>query len=140
MRFCLGWQRPEFTADWVQPPALPQGELGFLSLPALDASQATAFYTEVLGWEFFEADEAHEAGGYRFTDTPTPPVGIHPAGDHAGPTLYFRVDDVAATAQRVEELGGSHRGVIDAESGANADCLDDQGTPFSLWCPAPGFG
>ena len=40
---------------------------------------------------------------------------------------------------RVRELGGTVLDEAVHPSGGNARCLDDQGVPFQLWQPAPGY-
>ena len=42
-------------------------------------------------------------------------------------------------AQRVRELGGTVLSEETYPSGGSAACLDDQGVPFTLWQPAPGY-
>ena len=53
--------------------------------------------------------------------------------------LYFRVDDIAAYAARVRQLGGEVLSETTYDSGPNAVCVDDQGRRFQLWQPAPGY-
>jgi predicted enzyme related to lactoylglutathione lyase len=64
--------------------------------------------------------------------------GEAPGGDDAT-RIYFRVDDIAPYAERVTDLGGQVLARSDYPSGANAECVDDQGYRFDLWRPAPGY-
>src|SRR5919112_1285558 len=76
-----------------------------------DAEAAKKFYTELLGWELKTSD----AGGMPYTEIVVGGKhigGIYQPGPECGgemPTRwssYVAVDDVDASAKRVEELGG----------------------------------
>ena len=65
-----------------------------------------------------------------------PAIGIHPRGRGPGDTAslpYFTVADLAATLERVSELGGS----IIHPGDRWAVCRDSEGSPFAL-AAAPG--
>ncbi|HEY3144058.1 MAG TPA: VOC family protein [Acidimicrobiales bacterium] len=118
-------------------PAQP-GQLGYFTLSFPDAGRAHSFYGQLLGW-FVEPGLA-AAGQFHVSNTALPMGLTTTSGDDApAPTLYFRVDDIAATAARVRELGGTTADIGTSDSGAHAACFDDQGTPLSLWQPAPGY-
>ena len=86
------------------------------------------------------------AGGGHVANTHFP-MGISPPGDDAAQhlatpsstTIYFRVDEIEPYAERVGALGGRVLARHDYDSGANAECVDDQGYRFDLWKPAPGY-
>jgi predicted enzyme related to lactoylglutathione lyase len=116
----------------------PGGEapsVGYFTVDVPDGSRAAAFYGALLGWD---ARTGSQPGGFHVENI-SPPGGINGNADGAGVTIYFRVDDVAAAAARVRELGGRVLSEQSYPSGANASCLDDQGVPFQLWHPAPGY-
>lgn len=95
-------------------PVSCHGAFCWNELATTDAAGAKKFYTELLGWQLTEGDaapmvyseiivgDAHVGGIYQ----PTP--------EHGGNTpphwmAYVAVDDVDASAKRVEELGGKLR-------------------------------
>ena len=59
--------------------------------------------------------------------------------DRPGPELWFVVDDIHAAVAKVRELGGSADDPVLYDSGWSADCVDDQGTTFSLSVPAAKY-
>ncbi len=120
--------RPAAGAPPVQAPGV-----GYFTIDAPDGDRAAAFFGALLGWHA-------EPSGYGFhISNVSPPGGIDPSGTEPGVSVFFRVDDVATYASRVRELGGTVLSEETHESGGNARCLDDQGVPFLLWQPAPGY-
>ena len=107
--------------------------LGYFTVDAPDGPRASAFYGALFGWQTERGEQ-----GYHVANI-SPPGGIDATKPEPGVTIYYRVDDVAAAAARVRELGGQVLTEATYESGANASCLDDQGVPFQLWQPAPGY-
>lgn len=54
------------------------------------------------------------------------------------PRVYFATDDIDASVKRIHELGGTSDEVQTVPGvGKLAHYRDDQGTPFSLYEPAP---
>ena len=99
-----------------------QGDLSYLTLVLADEHAALAFYRTVLGWEL-------GIGG--------DPVGVHPMlGVTGGPKsraiACWKVDDVAAAAERVRAAGGTAGEPEQRPYGVLAECTDDQGSPFYL--------
>jgi len=111
------------------------GDVGYVTLEVPDGDRAYRFYGELFGWE---TSGGYQPGSYHVSSI-TPPSGIH--GREGAPEfrLYFRVDDIDATAARVRELGGQVLAVNQYESGGNAECVDDQGLRFDLFRPRPGY-
>jgi hypothetical protein len=107
--------------------------LGYFTLNAPDPDRANAFYGALLGWQ------THPSGQGYHIENVSPPGGIDGSATEPGVTIFFRVADVTATAARVRELGGTVLEEAIHPSGGNARCLDDQGVPFQLWQPAPGY-
>jgi uncharacterized glyoxalase superfamily protein PhnB len=114
-------------------PGRRYGDLGYMVLEVPDAGRARAFYGALFGWEL------HESGAGFHISSITPPSGISGGHDAADVTIYFRVDDIDATAQRVRDLGGEVLSTASYESGGNAECVDDQGLRFDLFRPRPGY-
>ncbi len=114
----------------------PSGQapgLGYFTVNAPDGPRAAAFYGALLGWQTEPGDH-----GYHVANI-SPPGGIDATAVEPGISIFLRVDDVAATAARVRDLGGTVLEEATYPSGGNASCLDDQGVPFQLWQPAPGY-
>lgn len=114
----------------------PPVELGYLTMSAPDTAQATRFFGTLFGWT---SETGNMGGDYAHVNNTRLPLGFTPGDVTDGPDLYFRVDDVASYATRVRELGGQVMSEETYESGSSAECHDDQGRPFRLWQPAPGY-
>lgn len=106
-----------------------------IEFPADDLDRARRFWDGLLGAELAQrppeagAGLEAEAGGLR--------IGVHERGQGPGDTAslaYFTVGDMAASLERVKELGGSviHPGE------RWAICRDSEGSPFALAADAPG--
>jgi predicted enzyme related to lactoylglutathione lyase len=117
------------------------GEVAFFELGVEDPQRGRAFYEGLFGWRFTTGPS-----GQGFTiETPTIPGGIHGGDRGAAPYVFFRVDDMAAALDRVQELGGTVD-EMDVEGGEESTatfgrfklCRDDQGSPFGLHEPPPG--
>jgi uncharacterized glyoxalase superfamily protein PhnB len=127
-----------FGHRWMllRPPAratrLRQGDVANVAMLAPDAQRAMEFYAAVLQVPFASG----HPGGWRTGET-RPPLSIQPAGA-AQPEvqLSFRVDDIAAAAERVRAAGGRAGEPVRRPFGLLAECTDDQGATFRLWQPA----
>jgi predicted enzyme related to lactoylglutathione lyase len=113
----------------------------FFELGVADADRARDFYGGLFGWTMEPGPSG--GGGYVVT-TGGMRGGLHGGDPGASPILFFGVEDIAAAAARVTELGGTiettgHEG--DDESAAQFGrfrfCRDDQGSPFGLHEPPP---
>lgn len=109
--------------------------LGYFTVDVPDGARAAAFYRALLDWD---ARPGSQPDGFHVENI-APPGGISGGAAAPGVTIYLRVDNVAAAAARVRELGGTVLSETTYPSGGNASCLDDQGVPFQLWQPAPGY-
>ena len=86
------------------------GTFCWYELGATDDEAAKKFYSELLGWTYKEGD----AGGMNYAEITAggqPCGGIYKMGPEYGEApshwmAYVAVDDVDASAKRVEELGG----------------------------------
>lgn len=110
-----------------------------------DLSKGPQFYASLFGWTIDSMGE--EAGGYCMASSDGSQVaGFGPQQGPGNPywSVYFRVDDVAKTA----ELVTAHGGTVVAppmevmEAGHMAVFLDPTGAAFSVWQPKQhaGFG
>lgn len=137
-RFHLGTLLPELR-DHPRPDPLPEGELAYVTLDVGDTGRAVDFYGRILGWEFTEPGETGAQVGYRHCTNGALPFGFTAGGD-PGPTYYFRVADIARSADRVRELGGTAGETVDSEAGRSLiGNTDPTGVRFELWRPADGF-
>jgi predicted enzyme related to lactoylglutathione lyase len=108
--------------------------IGYLTLSVAGLERAMAFYGALFGWTFehVEGTSAHVANTAL-------PMGLVAQGAADLRFLYFRVDDIAAMAAKVAELGGRVLEEAEYPSGLNTICADPGGTVFSLWQPAAGY-
>jgi predicted enzyme related to lactoylglutathione lyase len=127
-----------FGHRWIllRPPAgvtrLRQGDVANVTMTARDAQRAKEFYEAVLQVPFSSA----HPGTWRTAET-SPPLGIFPAREGEPEVqLSFRVDDIAAAAERVRAAGGRADEPERRPFGMTAACVDDQGVAFRLWQPA----
>jgi predicted enzyme related to lactoylglutathione lyase len=127
-----------FGHRWMllRPPAratrFRQGDIAHVTMLTRDADRAKKFYEAVLRVPF----AAGHPGAWR-TDETTPPLGVM-STQEAEPQvrLSYRVDDIAAAAERVRAAGGRAGEPARRAYGLLAECVDDQGTTFHLWQPA----
>ena len=61
------------------------------------------------------------------------------AGGEGPAQLWFVVDDIHEAVAKVRALGGRADEPVGYDSGWSADCVDDQGTAFSLIVPAEKY-
>jgi uncharacterized protein len=100
-----------------------------IEFPADEPERALEFWRGVLGVDF-ELRDQHAGAGWEAADDGLR-LGVHERGSGPGDTAslpYFSVDDMAATLERVRELGGTviHPGE------RWAICRDSEGSPFAL--------
>jgi len=109
--------------SWVNSP------LALIEFPADDPDRARRFWSDLLGVELTQRNDA-EGRGWQ-THTGDPAVGIHERGTGPGDTFslpYFTIADMDAALDQVKALGGS---VIHPGS-RWAICRDSEGSPFGL--------
>jgi uncharacterized glyoxalase superfamily protein PhnB len=112
-----------------------EGDLYYFSLQVHDLAKAQAFFGAVLGWQFPEPSQGHVAN----ISAPPGSVGQVEPGGSTRAKLWFVVDDIHAAVAKVRELGGSAEEPVNYDSGWSADCVDNQGTTFSLSVPAAKY-
>ena len=116
----------------------PVDEVGYYTFAVPDVERGRRFYAGVFGWELRPA-ERNGPTSYAHVDNVRLPLGLTDDVKGTSPHLYYRVGDIEAAIERVRAHGGSSEPVSESPSGKGASCRDDQGVPFSLWEPAPGF-
>jgi len=100
-----------------------------IEFPADEPERALAFWRGVLGLSL--EDRGHEDGAGWEADLGDARLGVHERGKGPGDTVslpYFAVDDMAATLERVTELGGE----IIHPGDRWSICRDSEGSPFAL--------
>jgi uncharacterized glyoxalase superfamily protein PhnB len=116
--------------------AAPPVEIGYVTFASPNTARAAGFYGALFGWA---AEPGASGDEYAHIGNTKLPMGFRPGSIDEGADVYFRVDDIARYASRVRELGGEVVSETTYDSGPNAVCRDDQGRPFQLWQPAPGY-
>lgn len=109
------------------------GDLYYFTLATPDLTKAQHFFGAVLGWQFANPTDGHIA------NISAPPGGVHPDPVDDSAQLWFVVDDIHATVATIREQGGTATEPVQHDSGWAADCVDDQGTPFSISVPAAKY-
>jgi predicted enzyme related to lactoylglutathione lyase len=108
---------------------MPSMELSLIEFPADDAERARRFWGGLLDAEL-EPRTGAEGAGWQ-TRSPGAAVGVHERGRGPGDSFslpYFTVVDLAASLERVVELGGT----IVHPGERWAICKDSEGSPFAL--------
>jgi uncharacterized glyoxalase superfamily protein PhnB len=115
------------------------GDLFYFSLHVHDLGRARDFFGAVLGWQFPHPQP--DRAGAHIENISAPPGSISQVapGGSTRPQLWFVVDDIHAAVAKVRELGGTSDDPVLYDSGWSADCIDDQGTMFSLSVPASKY-
>jgi len=111
------------------------GTLVHFELPADDAERAKEFYVELFGWQFRDSQGPVE---YHMTEEGMEPGGaIYPSQTgEKGAIIYFDTEDIDASVERVNELGGSAEEKQPIPGvGWYARCEDTEGNPFSIFQP-----
>lgn len=109
------------------------GRLVYFELPADDTQRAEDFYAELFGWQFRPTQEGFD---YHMLEEGIDPGGaIYPSQTgEKGAIIYFESDDVDASVERVNELGGSAEDKQPIPGvGWFARCEDTEGNAFSIF-------
>ncbi|WP_035845176.1 VOC family protein [Kitasatospora azatica] len=110
----------------------------WVELATSDAAAATAFYTELFGWQA-ETDPRPEAGGYTMLSLPEGPVAalvpLYAEGQRTAWSVSFAVLDADVTASKVEQAGGKvlMQPMEVFDLGRFAVATDPSGAAFALW-------
>ena len=111
-----------------------EGDIAYASLWVPDLPRAQAFFASVLGWSFAPGSDDRSA---QVVGTSTH-HGVRGGYEHPTLFLCYAVDDVDAAIDRVRSTGGEAEIATDEAYGRVANCTDDQGTPFAVFCSPPG--
>lgn len=106
------------------------GDIGYVSVWALDVARAATFYGRVLGW-------AYDPVSHRVTNARLP-TGIYP---HPGsPTLFccYAVGDVRTARDSILAAGGTAADFDHTEYGILLSATDPQGMSFAVYQPPAG--
>lgn len=116
----------------------------WIDLGSPDTTGAAVFYGGVFGWEFVSAGpEAGEYGFFQKDGMTVAALGpLTEEGASSAWTVYFRTGDIQATAQAVEQGGGTVRAApMDVMGeGWMAQLTDQQGARFAAWQPGKTQG
>jgi predicted enzyme related to lactoylglutathione lyase len=132
-------ERALLSAD-AGPAAPRRGQITYAAFWTRDVEAAARFYGRVLGWTTV-ASPSRDGHPMRQVRDVALPIGLR--GTDRTPTLapYYAVSDVDATVALVRAAGGTAVEPADRAYGRAADCVDDQGLPFTLVAPTgPGPG
>jgi predicted enzyme related to lactoylglutathione lyase len=124
------------------------GRIVHFELPYEDRERASAFYTELFGWDiqtFPGMDYSMVTTGPSGEQGPTEPGFINGGmganeGNLTGPRVVIDVEDIDATLREVEARGGqtlSAKSPV-AEMGWSAYFRDCEGNVVGLWQTNPG--
>jgi predicted enzyme related to lactoylglutathione lyase len=110
----------------------PRGGLGYLQLPTTDLAASITFYERVLGWRGEATHGSFEAPGLIGQWT----AELTPTSD--GPVLWFSVDDLYPTLERVTDHGGAvtQRPLLDQGERWLVEVTDPSGNRIGLVAPA----
>ena len=109
------------------------GSLVHFELPADDTERAREFYGELFGWQYRTWEGPVE---YHMLEEGLEPGGaIYPSqAGEKGAIIYFDTEDIDASVERVNELGGSAEDKQPIPGiGWYARCEDTEGNSFSLY-------
>ncbi|MCU1398867.1 MAG: Glyoxalase/bleomycin resistance protein/dioxygenase, partial [Acidimicrobiales bacterium] len=109
----------------------------YFTLPVADVPRAQRFFGAVLGWQFGGPGPDQQPSGH--IENISAPPGSLGGSYEGGARLWFVVDDIHAAVALVRSNGGTADEPVDYPSGWSADCVDDQGTVFSLSVPVPEY-
>lgn len=124
-----------------QPEAPPQlGDASWVELMTTDAEAALRFYTDLFGWQSFDAVDMGPMGKYHMFGRHLGPLGgmmtktAEMAQIPANWGIYFKVPDITAATARVTANGGQVlNGPMEVPGGDwIVNGLDPQGAAFSL--------
>lgn len=117
------------------PRTYPAGVPCWVQLGVADTAAATAFYGELFGWTFADADPS-DPGSYLFARLDGEDAGAIARSDATPAWISFiACDDIDATCAAVERAGGLLAVPPDAGSpfGRSATVVDPLGAVFELW-------
>ncbi len=113
--------------------------VGWFEIAASDPAKAESFYGDLFNWSF---EDGPTGPAYRIVDTGAGPAGGVTMAQAGLPTNYaifsIVVPDVAATCDRIAELGGKvllGPETMDETGLVFANVEDPSGNHFGVFCP-----
>jgi predicted enzyme related to lactoylglutathione lyase len=100
-------------------------------MPTTNLEQAKVFFTALFGWQF---ESGARGPGYGHIANTQQLMGMNEHDEEI--QLSFRVDDLDAYIQKLEDLGGRVLNRRQIPVGELANCEDNQGFRFALLAPA----
>ena len=113
------------------------GQIVHFEIPADDTATAREFWGSLFGWQFQAFQEGLDYHLAQITEQTGAAVSGMAPGER-GARAYFDVEDIAAGAARVNELGGEadERQPVPG-MGWFVTCRDPHGNEFGLWQSDP---
>lgn len=120
--------------------ATPKNPVNWFEIPVHDLDRATSFYENVFGYEL----ELHDMGPLQMAWFPMEDEGTGTTGtlikseaytpSHEGSMVYFSVDDIDATLEKINENGGKtiNEKMSIGEHGFVAHFEDSEGNRVAL--------
>jgi hypothetical protein len=116
---------------------IENGAVSFFGMAAPYLEKAKPFYAQLFGWRIKQPDPRYSAG----IEGAGIPGFAHDTDQVAGFRIYFRTNDIVASAERVKQLGGwvASAAIVVPGMGKLLNCRDDQGLEFGLHEPETGL-
>ena len=97
------------------PPAVVNGKIAYIEIPAIDIQRSADFYAKVFGWRIKKRGD----GSTAFDDATGQVSGTWvtgwPASAEPGLLIYIMVDSIAATVDAIIREGGHLAATIEVE-------------------------
>lgn len=89
------------------PPALANGKICYVEIPAVDIERSAAFYQAIFGWNIRQRGDGHKAFDDGVGEVSGAWVTGRPPAAKPGLLVYVMVDNVEATIKAVVANGGT---------------------------------
>jgi uncharacterized glyoxalase superfamily protein PhnB len=109
---------------------IQHGDVGYVSVWALDAGRAATFYAHVLGWTY-------DPSTHQVTNT-TQHIGIFGVDSRQGMLCCYAVADLAGARRAILDGGGTVGEPQQFDFGSVLDASDPAGTAFAVFQPTAG--
>jgi hypothetical protein len=114
------------------------GQIVHIEIPADDTERSREFWGSLFGWTFNNYPGPNEYHLFTIEQDRQGGAITNMEPGKRGTRPYFGVDDIAAGAARVKELGGEAGEPMPVPSmGWFATCTDPHGNDFGLWQTDP---
>jgi len=123
----------------VTPPALVNGKINYVEIPAIDIQRSADFYANVFGWRI----KRREDGSTAFEDTTGEVSGTwvvgRPPSAEPGLLIFIIVEDVSKALETVAAQGGTIVGWVSENTPEIGRFHDPAGNVIGLF-QKPGAG